>query len=265
MNLNNRTGSVEGATTRLALVVEYDGTKYCGFQWQSNGSTIQDELEKALQKLTGECVRIAAASRTDSGVHAEGQVVSFLTSSKLSPETFTGALNFHLPDDVSVRKSVRVPNEFNPKRDAVSRCYRYTILNRSVHSPLRDRFSHRIGEKLDVAAMSEASKYLIGTHDFAVFAGSLDDDNASTVRNVFNVEISSDGDLVTANIEANAFLPQQVRRTVGALVEVGLGKSSVKEFQQLIDKDDPGTAGPTLPAKGLGLMKVNYSCPYFED
>ncbi len=218
-----------------------------------------------MERLTGEHIRVAGASRTDSGAHAEGQVVSFLTSSKLPTPTFTAALNFHLPDDISLRKSVRVPDEFNPRRDAVSRCYRYTILNRSVHSPLRYRFSHRIGERLDIAVMRKASKHLLGTHDFVAFTGGLDHDSSSTLRNVFKIEIARDDDLVTVDIEANAFLPQQVRRTVGALVGVGLGKNSVQELRQLVYKKGPNTAGATLPAKGLCLMKVNYSHPYFED
>ena len=238
--------------------MEYEGTRYRGFQWQPNGPTIQDELEKALLKLTGQKTPVAGASRTDSGVHARGQVVSFSTKSVLPSETFVTALNHYLPRDIAVTKAWEVLDSFDVRHNACNRRYRYSILNRREPSPLLSTFTHQVREVLDVAAMNAASKSLIGTHDFASFCGHLGTEEASTVREVFDVGVTRDGDLVSIDIEANAFLPQQVRRTAGILVEVGLGKKTGEEIQQLLEHRRPGVVGPTLPAKGLCLEEVSY-------
>ena len=246
-------------------MVEYEGTQYQGFQWQPGALTIQGQLESSLERLTGETVRVDGAGRTDSGVHARGQVVSFRVFSQLPPETFVKALNYYLPEDISVTQAFRVPETFNVQRNACSREYRYTILNRRTPSPLLIRFSHIVREPLDVPLMDDASRLLIGPHDFAAFSSPQELGSARTLRRVLRAGVSRDGDLVIIEMEGNAFLSHQVRRTAGALVEVGMGKMSVEEFQGLLERKEPGSAGPTLPAKGLCLVKVTYPDSIFED
>ena len=242
----------------MVLIMEYDGTKYYGFQLQASQPTVQGEIESALQKLTGEKVRILAASRTDTGVHAREQVVSLRTTSSLPEHAFVGGLNHYLPEDISVKAAYRVEDTFNVRRNATSREYRYLILNRAARSPIQRRFAHHVPGRLDVAAMNKACQRLIGKHDFASFATALESQTKSTVRHVYEADVTRDGDLITFRIIANAFLPHQVRNTVGALIRVGLGKMTADEFRSILEAGKPGLAGPTAAANGLYLMRVNY-------
>jgi tRNA pseudouridine38-40 synthase len=250
---------------RIALVVEYDGTNYFGSQLQANQPTVQAELEKALINLTGEKVRIAAASRTDTGVHAHGQVVSFKMATTLPLEAFIQGLNHYLPDDIAVRSAHKTALTFNARRMAISREYTYNILNSTTRSPLTARFAHRIAGGLDIEAMNSACKMLVGIHDFASFASEIGDEpEKSTVRNVFRADVTRNGEMVTFTIIANAFLRHQVRNTAGALVQVGQDKMIAVEFAHLLDVKQPGLAGPTLLACGLCLVQVNYPCAIEE-
>jgi tRNA pseudouridine38-40 synthase len=251
-------------TTKMVLIMEYDGTHYHGFQLQANLPTIQEESEKALWKLTGERTRVMAASRTDAGVHAKGQVVSFRTKSPLPPQTFVNGLNYYLPKDIAVRAAHKVDDSFNVRRNALSREYRYYILNSLTRSPLRDGFSYPVAGHLDIEAMNQACQALIGEHDFASFASSIGGEIKSTVRRVYRAEMERNGDLTTFDMVANSFLPHQVRNTVGALIKIGQGKVSVDEFHRLIEAKRPGMAGPTAPARGLCLMQINYPSPFGE-
>ncbi len=238
-------------------MVEYEGTRYYGCQFQSNVPTIQGEIEHALGRFTGERIRIACASRTDAGVHAQGQVMGFKTNCNLPLDTFVRALNHYLPQDIAVRKAFPVSDDFDVRRSACSREYCYRIVNSPTPSPLWRRSAYFVPKLLDVAAMNEASKALIGTHDFAPFASSVDG-RKSTVRTVYRAEVTREDELVTFHMVANSFLPHQVRNTIGALVKVGLGKSDVERFGQIACSKTPASAGPALPARGLCLMKVNY-------
>jgi tRNA pseudouridine38-40 synthase len=242
----------------MVLIMEYDGTNYNGFQLQANQPTVQGEVESALAKLTGEKVRVLAASRTDTGVHAHEQVVSLRTVSSLPEHAFIGGLNHYLPYDIAVRDAIRVNDAFNVRRNAVSREYHYIILNRAARSPIRHRFAHQVPGKLDVMAMNEACQCLVGEHDFASFATALESRIKSTVRRVHQAGVTRDGDLVTFRIVSSSFLPHQVRNTVGALLRVGLGKMTADEFRSILEAKTPGLAGPTAPAQGLCLMQVNY-------
>ncbi len=242
---------------KIVLVVEYDGRNYYGFQWQTNLPTIQAELEEAIRRATGESIRVIAASRTDTGVHARGQVVSFRTKSVLPPQTFVRALNYYLPRDIAVKGACKVDMDFNVRRDAMSREYDYYILNSSTRSPLFEGFAYFVPGKLNIRAMNKACKFLKGEHDFASFATALGEIR-STVRTVYDARMTKDDDLVTYHMTANSFLPHQVRNTVGLLVRVGLGKVGVDEFSQILEAKALGTAGPTAPACGLYLTKVNY-------
>jgi tRNA pseudouridine38-40 synthase len=251
--------------TRLALVLEYDGTNYFGSQWQDNAATIQGELEKALHKLTGEKLRIVASSRTDTGVHARGQVISFSTNSSLKVEAFVHGLNYHLPDDIAVKAAYRVKDSFRVRSMAVNREYCYTILNSKVRSPILSRFTHRIPEQLDVDAMNKACQNLVGIHDFASFASGIGDEpEKSTIREVFRAKVERESELIIFNIVANAFIRHQIRSTIGALVQVGLSKMSEAEFVGIMEAKKPGLAGPTLPSCGVCLIRVNYPCSFEE-
>lgn len=244
-------------SNKIVLLVEYDGRNYCGFQWQAGVPTVQDELEKAISRVTGETCRVIAASRTDSGVHARGQVVSFRTSSRLSPRTFVRALNFYLPRDIAVKGACRVDMKFDVRRHATSREYEYKILNTPTRSPLWEGYAYFVPQRLDVDSMDEACRLLVGEHDFASF-GAAQGKLKSTVRTVYGAKVERKGELVTLWMKANSFLPHQVRNTVGLLIKVGLGKAGVEEFRKVMEAKRLGLAGPTAPAYGLYLIKVNY-------
>lgn len=250
--------------TKIVLIVEYDGTGYHGFQLQANVPTIQGEMEKALWKLTQERIRVITASRTDAGVRAKGQVVSFRTKSSLPLQTFIKGLNYYLPEDIAVKAAYRVSESFNVRRSALSREYNYYILNSLTRSPIRRGFSYLVAGQLNIEAMNEACQALIGEHDFASFASCLGIEIKSTLRTVYRAEIKKNGEVVTFNILANSFLPHQVRNTIGALIRVGLGKMTIDEFRSIIEAKKVSLAGPTAPAHGLCLMRINY--PYrFEE
>jgi tRNA pseudouridine38-40 synthase len=245
------------SVNKIVLVVEYNGRNYYGFQLQADLPTIQSELEGAVRKVTGESSRIMAASRTDTGVHARGQVVSFRTKSSLTPQVFIRALNYYLPGDIAVKGACKVEADFNVRRDAVSREYDYRILNSSSRSPLLEGFAYFVPKKLDTRIMNKACKFIEGEHDFASFAAALGK-LGSTVRTVHRANVSKKSDVVTYNMVANSFLPHQVRNTIGLLIRVGLGKAGLDEFRRIMDAREVGLAGPTAPACGLCLTKVNY-------
>ncbi len=250
---------------KIVLIMEYDGTHYHGFQLQANLPTIQGETEKALRKLTGERTRVMAASRTDAGVHARGQVVSFRTKSPLSLSAFINGLNYYLPRDIAVKVAHRVDDSFDVRRDALSREYNYYILNSLTRSPIRNGFFYLVAAHLDIGAMNQACQALFGEHDFASFMTCFEGRIRNTVRRVYRAEIEKDGELVVFSMEANSFLPHQVRNTAGALIKVGRGKTTVDEFYSMAEDKKPGLAAPTVPACGLCLMVVNYPRSFGEE
>jgi len=242
------------------LLIEYDGTQYYGFQWQLGLPTIQSELEQAIGRLRVQNSRVMAASRTDTGVHARGQVVSFRAKSTLDAATLVRALNYHLPGDIAVKAAYRASNGFNVRGDAMSREYRYQILNSSTRSPFTRRFALFMPRTLNIQMMNEACQLIQGEHDFASFASSLDD-GRSTVRNICEAGIEKKGDFAVFRIVANSFLPHQVRSTVGLLIRLGLGKIGIGGFRDIMEARSVGLAGPLSPACGLCLTKVNYAKP----
>ena len=250
--------------TKIALIIEYDGTNYCGFQWQTNQPTVQGEIEKAIGKLTGEESRIIAASRTDTGVHARGQVVSFRTKSSLPDPTFVKGLNYYLPGDIAVKSAFKANDSFNVRRNALRREYNYYIVNSPIRSPLNRGFTHLVTGHLDIKAMNEACQVLTGKHDLASFVTCFESRIKSTVRHIYQAKVEKDGNLVIFNIIANSFLPHQVRNTVGTLIRVGLGKMTIDEFYGIFEAKRPGLAGPTAPACGLYLMRISYPHPWEE-
>ena len=251
---------------RIILVVEYDGTDYHGSQYQANAPTVQAEIEKALKMLTGEKTRIKMASRTDAGVHARGQVVAFDTAAALSPHEFVDGLNHFLPDDIAVKEAHRAAADFNVRRMATSREYRYYIFNSPARSPLRQKHACRVEGELNLENMNCACRALIGRHDFASFVASEETARAkNTVRDVFKAEAARDGEMIVFTMAASSFLPHQVRNTVGALIRVGQGRMTVEEFYDLVAAGTPGLAGPTAPAAGLCLERVDYPVTFEGD
>ena len=252
-------------TTKMVLIMEYDGRCYHGFQLQAGQPTIQGAIEEALGRLTGEKTRVMSASRTDAGVHARGQVVSFRTGSSHSTRTFVDGLNYYLPGDIAVKSAHRVSDTFNVRRQAVSREYHYYILDSRTRSPLIAGFAYRVSRQLDIEAMNHACRALVGEHDLASFTSGLGLGMKSPVRRVYRAEVRQDGELAIFKIVANSFLPHQVRNTVGTLIKVGLGKMSGDEFYCLVEAKSPGLAWPMAPAQGLCLMQVNYPRPFEEE
>lgn len=243
---------------RLALTTEYEGTRYHGFQYQVNAPTIQGELERAIEKLTGMRVRVKGAGRTDAGVHAKAQVVAFDTASAHSTETFLSALNHYLPADIAVRAAHIVADDFDPRRHALRRTYRYSILNSRTPSPLARRFTYHIRETLDVERMRSAAALFIGEHDFQRFAAPLQSGKTSSVRAVLNASVEHRGDVIALWVTGNAFLQHQVRRMAGALVDIGRGRLSMNELQAMIDDESTDKIAHSLPAHGLCLARVEY-------
>lgn len=241
----------------LALRLEYDGAAFSGSQLQANAPTVQEALEAALAQLTGAPVRIRLAGRTDAGVHASGQVAAAELPERWGPAALQRALNALLPEDLAVTGATYAPDGFDPRRRAVWRRYRYTLLLTPVRSPLRRRDSWAVGPDLDVEALRDAARRLVGEHDFAAFGGPVKA-GTSTVRRMESVRVCRLGHALRLEFTATAFLPHQVRRTVGALVAVGRGKQTPEGFAALLRAARPGSAGPAAPAHGLCLVDVAY-------
>lgn len=241
---------------KIKAVVEYDGTRYAGFQQQPNQPTIQGEMERVLARVTQQETRIVGAGRTDAGVHARGQVVHFLTAWKRSLEQLHRALNALLADDVAVREVARAPSDFHARFSAVAREYRYTILNQEIRSPLEARYAHHHAQPLDEGVMEQALAYLIGSHDFASFGQPTQ--GASTVREIVRASCVREANHIYVDMSANAFLRQMVRSIVGTLLLVGRGALTPLDVRRILEAKDRSLAGPPAPAHGLCLVRVNY-------
>jgi tRNA pseudouridine38-40 synthase len=242
---------------RFKLIVEYDGSDYHGWQIQPNGRTIQLLLEEAVARFSGETVRVAAAGRTDAGVHAAGQVVSFVLQAPRAPDVVQRALNALTPRDISITSVEEVGDDFDPRRAARSRVYVYRIWNARWPSPFWRRYAWHVARPLDCDAMRAAAATLIGEHDFSAFqAAGCDADNP--VRRVLRSELERREPLITYTIEATAFLRHMVRNVIGTLVEVGGGERAPSDLPRLLATRDRAQAGPTAPACGLCLKWVSY-------
>lgn len=246
---------------RYRATLAYNGSAYWGFQRQAGDSpTVQKAVEDTLKAMTGQTVTVVAAGRTDTGVHATGQVISFdLASWSHSPDTLVKALNAHLPPDIRVRDAIEAPG-FHPRFDAASRRYRYTVLCAPVADPLRAGLVWWVAHPLDLALMQAAAALLVGTHDFATFGQPPQGDN--TVREVFTSVWAQQpdpwGEQYEYVVEATAFLHHQVRRMVGMMVEAGLGRLTLAEFEGRFRAADLGQAKRAAPPQGLILEAVRY-------
>lgn len=247
---------------RFGLVVEYDGTKFHGSQLQSNARTVQGELEKALLQLFNKNIRMHLSSRTDSGVHARGQVGRFDEETDMSPDQIRKALNHFMTKDVRIRCAQLVqdgPDGFDPRSDASARTYVYTF-NDARSEPALDRhYVTHVRKSLDAAAMNDASQLLVGSHDFAAFAGPSTPEDAPTRRVVESASTNRTGDRVEFKITANAYLHQQIRRIAGVLYDVGTGSCSKERVSELLATANRGEAEHVMPAHGLCLEEISYS------
>jgi tRNA pseudouridine38-40 synthase len=243
---------------RFWAQVEYDGTDLAGFQLQTQERTVQGEIERALREVIGVETRVIGAGRTDSGVHARGQVIAFDAEWRHELTDLHRALNAVLATDVAIVQVGVAQEGFHPRFDAVCRTYRYTLLTQPWRSPLNRRTAWQVPYQLDMDRMAQASRCLIGTHDFSTFGRPPQGENA--VRTVRQAEWRADHDFLIFDITANAFLYHMVRSLVGSLVLVGSGQLSVDEFEAMLLAGDSSRVKQLAPAHGLCLMRVDYSC-----
>lgn len=244
----------------LRLDLAYEGTSYHGFGMQPNGPTIQEVLEETLATILGQRPRVTAAGRTDAGVHASAQVVSFRTTSGLCPTALMRAANARLPDDIQVESAAEMLPEFDARRSALRRRYRYTICNRRRRDFWQRRWSWHIADPLDVAAMQHASSVLLGRRSFAAFLGqgAREPMGSSTVRTVEHATWRAERGILLFDITADGFLRQMVRGIVGTLVWVGRGRLDADGVREIVASGDRRRAGPNAPPAGLMLVGVEY-------
>jgi len=243
----------------VKLTIEYDGTRYQGWQVQGDAPTIQKALEEAIAHVVQHPVRVIGSGRTDSGVHALGQAANFHTSSSIPAHKLVHAINAWLPRDIAVVSGQDVPADFHARFSAVAKTYRYTILNRPARCAVLRRYAWHVREPLDLAAMRRAAGHIVGRHDFRAFQSKAADETGErAVRNLTRLDIARNGDLVELFATANGFLYNMVRAITGTLVQVGIGKLPPDEMKRIIASRDRSLAGPTAPPQGLCLMEVSY-------
>ncbi len=242
---------------RIKLTVAYDGTDYCGWQIQPNGITVEEVLNRNLSELTGEEITVTGASRTDSGVHAQGNVAVFDSDTTIPPERIAYAVNRKLPEDIVVIRSEEVPGDWHPRYQETEKTYEYHILNREMPDPVRRRDTYFVSYPLDLEAMRRAAAYLKGEHDFRSFCN-VHTDVQDTVRTIYDLDIIRSGDLVTVRIRGNGFLYNMVRIIVGTLVRVGRGFYSPGQVKEILEAKERTSAGVTAPPQGLVLVKIDY-------
>lgn len=245
---------------RIMLEIAYDGTNYCGWQIQPDLPTVEEEINKALSTLLNEHIEVIGASRTDSGVHALGNVAVFDTSSRIPADKFTLAINQRLPEDIRVQSSMEVPLDFHPRRVNCRKTYQYRILNRRIALPTNRYYSHFVYYPLSLELMEKAGSYLIGAHDFKSFC-SVKTQVTDTVRTIYDLRVTKEdrnGEVITITIEGNGFLYNMIRIIAGTLIEVGRGALSPEVIPSILKGLDRSLAGPTAPPEGLILMKIDY-------
>ncbi|MFQ5803241.1 MAG: tRNA pseudouridine(38-40) synthase TruA [Candidatus Methylomirabilales bacterium] len=241
----------------LKLIIEYDGTAYHGWQVQPGLPTIQGILQDTAKRISGEEVHITGAGRTDAGVHALGQVANFRPGKELAPDRWQRAFNGLLPPDIVVRRVETVPHDFDARRSATQKTYRYVILNAPYPSALdRDWLLH-VPDPLELASMAEAAASLLGEHDFSAFRAA-NGDSANRVRRVYHACFHTDGDRLSFVITGDGFLKHMIRIVVGTLLDVGRSRLAPRAFQEILQSKDRQRAGRTAPAHGLCLMQVSY-------
>jgi tRNA pseudouridine38-40 synthase len=243
----------------MMFVVSYDGTDFCGWQTQPGLRTVQYTLEQAIQAVTGDDrVRCSASGRTDSGVHAIGQVVNFYTTSVLAPETLIRAVNAHLPPDAIVREAAEVSQSFDANRDALRKLYRYVIHDGNVPDIFLRRYAHHVKWRLNVEAMRRAIGPLLGRHDFRSFETDWPN-RLTSIRTISHASVSRVGDCLWIDVEADGFLYNMVRAIAGTLINIGRGYWHEERMVEILNAEDRVVAGPTAPPEGLFLVRVTYA------
>jgi tRNA pseudouridine38-40 synthase len=245
-------------TRNFKLIIEYDGSRYHGWQRQKEDRSIQGEIEKALKKITAGSVTLIGSGRTDAGVHAQGQVANFKCDTRLEPDALMNGLNSLLEGDIVIKVCEPVRASFHARYDARSKVYHYRILNRPLPAAIGRQYSWFIRKALNHEAMRAAIDLIIGRHDFKSFEGT-GSARQHTTRHVYSAELTEqDSGLWVFQIEANGFLRYMVRNMIGTLVDVGLEKLTPHDFKRILDSKDRSQASATAPAQGLILIKVNY-------
>ena len=242
---------------RIKLTIAYDGTNYCGWQIQPNGITIEEILNKALSKMTGEEVFVIGASRTDSGEHALGNVAVFDTETTIPTDKIAIALNQRLPEDIVITKSEEVPLDFHPRYCNCSKTYEYHIINTRIPIPTKRLTNYFVSYVLDIDKMRQAASYLVGEHDFVSFCN-VRTDVENTVRTITALDIITNENEITIRITGNGFLYNMVRIIVGTLIRVGRGFYEPEKVKEILEAKDRKAAGVTAPAHGLMLVEIKY-------
>jgi tRNA pseudouridine38-40 synthase len=241
----------------LKLTIEYDGTNYCGWQRQANGASVQGVIEAVLQKLLKQKVSLIGAGRTDSGVHAKNQVANFRAHTTMTVRQVLCALNAALPEDIAIRSVEEMPQGFNARFDARGKLYRYDIVNDAIPVPLERRYAYQFRAPLNVPLMRHEAKALVGKYDFASFQA-RDRRKRPSISNIKDIAVRRAGTHIYIDITANGFLYNMVRTIVGTLIETGRGKLGRGDVKKILKARNRALAGPTAPAQGLTLMRVDY-------
>ncbi len=257
MEKNDILQEKEKRISRIFLEIAYDGTDYHGFAYQDSEKTIEGTVMEAISKLTGVNCEVIGASRTDTGVHAYGNVVVFDTTSTIPPEKFAAALNSKLPDDIRIMKSCEVPADFHPRKCKTEKTYEYHILNTRIPIPTKSRYTCHCSYTLDEKKMHQAAQYLVGKHDFSSFcaAGSQ---AVTHVREILSCDVFRDKDEITIRVVGGGFLYNMVRIIAGTLMDVGRGKTPPTDMKKIIEAMDRSVAGPTAPPQGLFLVGMKF-------
>lgn len=239
------------------LWIRYDGTAFHGWQWQTDLRTVQGELETALQKVIEAPFSLASSSRTDAGVHALRHPVGIRTALKLPPVALFKGVNSFLPQDMAVVDVQIVPYEFSARKAAMAKTYRYRIFNQANRDPFISPFAWHVPYRLDLEAMADAARVLVGEHDYTAFRAA-DCDAKSPVRTIYAIVAERDKSLITFTLHGNAFLRNMVRIIVGNLVTVGRGRLTTADIARILESKDRTLGAMTAPARGLTLMDVDY-------
>ncbi len=240
----------------IKLVLEYDGTRFLGFQKQKRGRTVQREIERVLFKILRERVHVIPASRTDSGVHARGQVVSFRTCKTIPLHNLQRALNTYFPEDLAVREIKEANPDFHARFHARRKIYIYRLLRGPVNFPLSRLYACHYTHPLDVALMKKGAAFLVGKHDFRSFQAHAGEKNS--VRTLYCLSVTQKKPFIILTFEGDGFLYNMVRNIVGTLLLLGRGKIALEQFKKIMDAGDRRLAGPTAPPQGLTLERVIY-------
>lgn len=242
---------------RVKLIVAYDGTNYCGWQIQDNGITIEEVLNRELSRLLNEDIKIIGASRTDSGVHALGNVAVFDTETRIPAEKISFALNQRLPDDIRITSSCQVPDDFHPRFCDTIKTYEYKIWNDRFPNPMMRLYSKFVYFNIDIERMERAAAYLVGEHDFKSFC-SPRTQVENTVRTVTEISFFKEGNMITMRIRGTGFLYNMVRIIMGTLLKCGMGMYEPEYVKEILEARDRAKAGPKAEACGLTLVGIEY-------